>query len=165
MSDYSKQLQRVVNDYKQAKGFPAESIDIARWAIATGRYNLRTPALERSCARDISQAMREEFITDKKGRRVRAKHPASARENGETKMLWDDIRSAPREHMVNAFQLRRRHIVGECRQVKTDVDSYNDSHTKHEPIQLVLDFTKDVAEAEALSEIETDEDYELEQAA
>ena len=43
-------------------------------------------------------------------------------------MLWDDIRTASRHHMQMAFQLRRRRITYECKQVKTDVDSYNDAH-------------------------------------
>jgi hypothetical protein len=48
--------------------------------------------------------------------------------------------------MERAFQQRRRHIVGECRQLKNDVDSWNDGRSNEEPIQLLLDFTEDVAE-------------------
>jgi len=62
-------------------------------------------------------------------------------------MLWDDIRIAPREFMERAFQLRRRQIVGDCKQLKTDVDSFNDNHPEEAPIQLLLDFGDDVAEA------------------
>ena len=62
-------------------------------------------------------------------------------------MLWDDIRSASREFIERAFQLRRRQIVGDCKQLKTDVDSFNDNRPEQAPIQLLLDFTDDVAEA------------------
>ena len=65
-------------------------------------------------------------------------------------MLWDDIRTASRSHMEVAFQLRRKHIVAECRQVKADVDSYNDTHPGEQPIQMVMDFTEDVEELEAV---------------
>lgn len=67
--------------------------------------------------------MREEYITDRRGRRVRAKHPVRTRRGGEQITLWDDIRTAARPHMEMAFQQRRNQIVGECRQLKTDVDS------------------------------------------
>ena len=42
---------------------------------------------------------------------------------------------------------RRRQIVGDCRQLKTDVDSFNENRIPDAPIQLVLDFTADVAES------------------
>jgi len=63
-------------------------------------------------------------------------------------MLWDDIRTASRHHMQMAFQLRRRRITYECKQVKTDVDSYNDAHPEERPIRMVLDFTQDEKELE-----------------
>ena len=163
MSDYKRQLLRIVDEYRKEKQpWPASATELARWALANGRYDLRAPAIERICARDLAQAMREEYITDKKGRRVRAKHPATSKKNGETVMVWDDIRTAPREHMQMAFQLRRNHIVSECRQVKTDVDSYNDTHADDQPIQMVLDFTNDVEESQLDSIPE--EWYDLEEA-
>jgi hypothetical protein len=33
--------------------------------------------------------------------------------------------------------------------MKVDVDSYNDAHSDAEPIQIVFDFTMDLAELEA----------------
>jgi hypothetical protein len=36
---------------------------------------------------------------------------------------------------------------------RTDVDSYNDNQNTEEPIQLVLDFTDDMAEYEALKAV------------
>ncbi len=53
--------------------------------------------------------------------------------------------------MERAFAQRREQIVGDCHQLKTDVDVYNDmAATKgSEKIQMVLDFTEDVAEREA----------------
>ena len=40
--------------------------------------------------------------------------------------------------------------MGDCRQLKTDVDSYNENRDPDEPVQLVLNFTEEVAEIEAL---------------
>jgi hypothetical protein len=65
-------------------------------------------------------------MTDRKARRVRLLHPSLTR--GRTEMVWDDIRTAPREHKQMSFQHRRRGIVGDFRQMKVDVNSYNDAH-------------------------------------
>ena len=48
--------------------------------------------------------------------------------------------------MEKAFSQRRRQVVGDCLQLKTDVDVYNDQHHGDEPIPLELDFTRDVEE-------------------
>jgi hypothetical protein len=92
--------------------------------------------------------MREELIIDPQGRTVRAKHAARVEQDGEQLALWADIRTAERQFMVIAFQQRRQSIVGDCRQLKTDVDSYNENGNPGAPIQLPLDFTLDVEELE-----------------
>ncbi len=51
--------------------------------------------------------------------------------------------------MLLSFQQTRRGIFWDCRQLKINVDSYNDSHPEEEPIQTVFDFTMDLAEDEA----------------
>jgi hypothetical protein len=99
----------------------------------------------------MANAMREEYMTDSKGRRVRVKHPAKMWLDGEQTVLWDDIRTAPRLHMQVAFQNRRQGIVSDCRQLKADCDSYNDANPTVEPLQLVFDFTMDLAEDDAAS--------------
>jgi hypothetical protein len=90
--------------------------------------------------------MREEYITDQQGRRVRAKHVARIDRDGKQAMLWDDIRTADRQHMESALQHRRRSIVGDCVQLRIDTDSYNENRCRENPIQIVLDFTRDVEE-------------------
>ena len=120
---------------------------MAEWAMNAGLYKPHPQAAVRQCAKEIARALREEYYTDEKNRRVRTKHAVRW---GQT-VLWDDIRTAPREHMQIAFQQRRERIVDDCRQLKTDVDSYNDTHPDRVPIQLVFDFTEDLAELEALN--------------
>ena len=154
MLNYTKQLQQIVREYeKSGQQWPATALAMAQWAIKTRRYDLPKQTVEKICARELAQAMREEYFTDQKGRRVRAKHPAKVTSDGEQKTLWGDMRKESRVFMEMAFTTRRNRIVGECRQAKTDVDSYNDSHPKERPIQMVMDFTQDVAEAEALEGI------------
>jgi hypothetical protein len=155
MATYMKQMQHIVEDYRvSGEPWPTSAKAIADWAIRTGKWELPASAMRRRCAEDIAAAMREEYTTDPKGRRVRLLHPASLKsDTGEQLVLWDDIRTAPRAHMEVSFQQRRQGIVGDCRQFKVDVDSYNDAHADAEPIQIVFDFTMDLAELEAADEV------------
>lgn len=63
--------------------------------------------------------------------------------------MWVDIFDATSTQMQACFQLRRHNIVGDCKHLKTDVDSFNENQNDGEPIQMMLDFTKDVLETEA----------------
>lgn len=96
--------------------------------------------------------MCEEYITDPQGRTVRAKHAARVEDaNGKQTTLWADIRTAPRKHMETAFRQRRGQILGECRQLKSDVDSYNQNALTSNPIPMSFNFTYDLAEMEAIA--------------
>ncbi|MFB3815546.1 MAG: hypothetical protein ACE14L_15690 [Terriglobales bacterium] len=97
--------------------------------------------------------MREEYITDPQGRTVRAKHVARYDRSGAQIALWADIRTASREHMELAFQQRRQQIVGDCRQLKLDVDSFNENRNSAEPIQIIFDFRDDLLELELASSV------------
>ena len=153
MATYVKQMQKIVQEYRASgQPWPTSSKAMADWAILRGKWQMPAAAVRRRCADDIASAMREEYMTDSKGRRVRVLHPAPLLTGEAREMIWDDIRTAPRRHMQLSFQHRRRGIVGDCRQMKTDVDSYNDAHPGDEPIQIVFDFTMDLAELEAADE-------------
>ena len=93
--------------------------------------------------------MREDYYVDPQGRNVRAKHVARYGSGKQQLILWDDIRTAPQNHMQIAFTQRREQIVGDCRQLKRDVDSYNDNNAEGSEIQLVFNFENDLAEIEA----------------
>lgn len=145
-----KQNQKTVREYR-ASGhhWPATAKEIADWAISTGKWEIPISAVRKKCAEEMAEAMRGEYFTDKRGRRVRLLHPAKVRRQGELFTEWDDIRTAPRQHMQLSFQQHRKKIVGECRQLKTDLDSYNDAHSDEAPIQTSFDFRMDLAEMEA----------------
>ncbi len=72
--------------------------------------------------------------------------------------LWADIDNAPRSFMEKSFGQRRKAIADDCFQVKQDVDHFNDENTDETPIQIVLDFTDDVAEMEAAEQQDRDDD-------
>jgi len=151
MSVYMRQMQGIVRDYiDSGQPWPATARTIARWAISARRWQPQPATIIDQCADQLSRAMAEEYIPDPQGRMVRAKHAARLEVQGRQETLWADIRTAPRGHMETAFRQRRGQIVGECRQLKRDVDSYNQNASLDNPIPLILDFTYDVAEEEAL---------------
>jgi hypothetical protein len=152
---YTEQLQKIVADYRSAgQPWPATAHEMAEWAIAEDKWQPQHGAMIRRCAEEIAAAMREEYFTDPQGRRVRSKHVARYDEGKAQIPLWEDIRTASREHMEIAFQQRRQQILGDCRQLKTDVDSYNDNYSAAYPIQTVFDFTEDLAELELVRQEE-----------
>jgi hypothetical protein len=147
---YTKQIQNIIARYRESgQPWPAEKREIAAWAVRTREWQPQPSMLIDQCADEIAKAMREEYFTDAQGRRVRAKHAAKIWKEGKQATLWGDIRSEERPFLATAFQQRRQQIVGECNQLKTDVDSYNQNGNFGEAIQLVFDFTNDLAELEA----------------
>ena len=145
-----KGIQDLVRRYRMEGGtLPLSPDDFADWAIEGRHWAPTREAIRRVCAEQFSRAMREEYTTDSKGRRVRTKHAVIVKRRGTQTALWDDWKTAPRAHMVRAFQQRRNGIVGDCRQLKNDVDSYNEDHADLPAIQLILDFTLDMIELEA----------------
>jgi hypothetical protein len=149
MKNYNEQLQSIVNRYiGDGEPWPATTHQIARYAIRNHLWEAQSATVVDICAEHFARAMREEYINDPQGRAVRAKH--AARVPGEQTVLWADIRTASREHMFVALQQRRQQIVGDCRQLKSDADSYNENNNPGKPIQMVFDFTKDLLELEAV---------------
>jgi len=149
--------QEIVGLYREAgQKWPATSVEIADWALNSGQWRPSQQSLRKQLAELLSQAMREEYITDPQGRRVRAKHAATVEVDGRQQILWADIRDAAptsRRHMEVAFQNRRQQIVSDCKQLKTDVDSFNDNWNSGQLIQMVFDFTDDLIEAEMMDEL------------
>lgn len=150
MPTKKEQLQQIVTRYRLAGGvWPVDTPTIAAWAIENHLWKAHRTAEIKLCAKEISEAMREEYYTDAEGRRVRLKHPVTKKVGGAQITMWDDFRTASREHMEMAFAQRRNQIVGDCRQLKMDVDGYNALHKKEPQIQMIFDFTDDLAELEA----------------
>jgi hypothetical protein len=146
-SVYHRQLQKIVEQYRASGNpWPASTRVMASWAIKNRQWEMNATDVINRCADDLARAMREEYYRDPQGRRVRAKHCAKVPVNGEQMTMWDDGRTASRDFMAIATQNRRQGIVHDCRQLKVDVDSFNDNRSPDDPIKLVLDFTFDVEE-------------------
>ncbi|PKN17698.1 MAG: hypothetical protein CVU71_14810 [Deltaproteobacteria bacterium HGW-Deltaproteobacteria-6] len=150
MATLAKQLQKIVDAYiDDGQNWPATTRQIAAWAVLKKLWQPQSSAIIDQCADQLARAMREEHIIDPQGRTVRAKHVARISKNGEQTALWADIRTAKAEHMEIAFQQRRQQVVGDCRQLKTDVDSFNENRKPEKPIQIIFDFTYDIEELQA----------------
>ena len=155
---YIKQMQDLANEFYRTTGrATASTKEMARWAIEKGKWQRHEDAALRQCAQDFADALREDYATDPvSGRRYRTKHVAPVQRSGKSVMLWADMKRAPHEFMESAFRLRRNQIVGDCFQLKQDVDTYNDKYNKGDQILLPLDFTPDVEEAEEMAKIKKD---------
>ncbi|WP_292931443.1 hypothetical protein [Noviherbaspirillum sp.] len=148
MSTKNERLQALVKMYQDAgEKWPASTREVAQWAVRTGKWAPQPSAVVSQCAEELSRALRDEYVVDEQGRRVRTKHAATYTKGSEQFVLWDDIRTASPGHMKLAFQQRRQQILGDCKQLKNDVDSYNDNRRPEVPIQVVFDFTVDLEES------------------
>lgn len=145
----SDQMMRVADLYLQSGGEEPIDLDkLADFAIDNGHWTRKSLAdLRRQlCKREFARAFREQYHTDPQGRHVRTLHAIVKKEGERQKTFWGDMRRMPEEHMLEAFERRRSQIVGDCTQLKTDVDSWNENNTIGGHYQLWLDFSDDVAE-------------------
>ena len=150
MSGYSNAVKEYIERYKAEVGFDGllDAHEVAAWAYRNGLHKPNERTIVDAIATDIAQVFREEYRVDKYGRRYRAKHATTQKLGSKTLSLWADLDDpvAPHDHFVRSFAQRRSQIVGDCVQLKTDVDVYNDKRLPVEPIQVPLDFTLDVEE-------------------
>jgi hypothetical protein len=130
---------------------PSSARQACEWAVAGGFLELPEIDPYDALAEDMAQALRSEYKTDSAGRRYRVNHAVRVSKSGVQYTFWATMGYAPHDHMEKAFGQRREQIVGDCMQLKTDVDVYNDM-ARSEPaklkVQLILNFTEDVAERE-----------------
>jgi hypothetical protein len=157
MSAYQKQVKDYVARFEREKGGRGllDPHEIAEWAYSNGLHKPNVRTIIDAIAADIAQVFREEYRRAPSGKRYRAMHAVTKKVGTRTLSLWADMDDpgAPREHFVRSFADRRRQIVGDCLQLKTDVDVYNEKHPKLPCIQMVLDFTEDVAELQQLVDL------------
>jgi hypothetical protein len=94
----------------------------------------------------MARAAREDRFIDTQGREVRRKHAVVLKEGEQQRSLWADIEFITPDHMRLSLQQRRRGILGDVSQLKTDMDSYNDNNNPDAPIQMSFNFDEDLAE-------------------
>lgn len=150
MSAYANQVKSYIERYQTEVGGDGllDPHAVAEWAYQRGLHKPSIRTVVDAIASDISQFFREEFRTNEDGQRYRAKHAVRFRNGDKTMSLWADMDDdkAPRDHFLRSFAQRRQQIVGDCYQLKTDVDVYNGRNAAQQAIQVPLDFTPDVEE-------------------
>ncbi|MFG1265017.1 hypothetical protein [Xanthobacter aminoxidans] len=150
MATFSEQLQAIFDRYTDEVDSSPVSLDnVAAWAIEQGLYRPAPRDVIKLCREALAESLRQEKRVDAKGRKYRAKHSVRTNIGGVQLSLWADIDNAPRSFMEKSFSQRRKSIADDCFQVKQDIDHFNDENPDELPIQIVLDFTDDVAEMEA----------------
>lgn len=153
MTTFNDQLVQIVEDYRACgEAWPATRDQIAEWAVANERYQLTRGMAVRQCADHLTRAMRLEHVKDERGRSIRRYYAARVREDdNQLRIKWDDL-NAPRDFMEISSANRRNHILGECRQLKDDMDSYSERICPYNPIQIDFNFNVDLEEMAALNE-------------
>src|SRR5690606_3370492 len=135
MDNYKQRMQKLTRLFEKETGKTAYAAkEAARWMISRGIWKPPDTLALQTCAEDLTSAWREEYRTDPQGRRVRTRHAfAVPSDEGKQLLLWGDWEKLTPKQMALSFQGRRKQVVGECRQLKNDVDSYNDNHNSGLP--------------------------------
>ena len=152
-------LISIINDYVAATG--ADEIDmndVAKWAIAEGRWRQAPYDPQKACARELSRAAREEIIVDPQGREVRRRHSyvVVIEPDGQRRWHWIDIVTAKPEPMHKSLQSRRRAALGDVAQLARDLSSYNENNRYGAQLTMSFNFDEDLAEMEQPTEYPED---------
>lgn len=143
-------LRAILDDYIKEHGAAPVDLDLVfLWVKTRKRWAPPEQREVRIFKEEMARAAREDYYTDPQGREVRKKHAVVIKEGEKQRSLWADIETAPPEHMRMSLQQRRRGILGDVTQLKTDLDSYNQNFnpTRDKPIQMTFNFDEDLAEA------------------
>lgn len=128
---------------------PVSLDEVADWVLRERLFSPGPRDLKKLCKDALAEGLRSHKRFD--GTRwYRAKHSVRTNIGGVQLSLWADIdKNASRSFMEKSLAQRRRNAVHGCFQMKMDADHYNEANPNQDPIQLILDFTDDVAELEA----------------
>lgn len=137
---------------------PTPLEDVAQWAVLNGLYKPNLKTVLQMCRDDMADALRQDKRVDEEGRTYRAKLSVRTSIGGTQLSLWADADLAPRSFVEKAVHQGRRAIASDCYQLKQTADHFNFARGGDNPIQLILDFTDDVAELEAARDSKDDDD-------
>jgi hypothetical protein len=103
----------------------ADLVDVAHWAFTTGLWKYVPVDPEQILRRELSRALRGEYIVDPQDREVRKNHPVPMLDG---RVIWVDLTKARPEQMHLSFAWRRNGVLADCKQMMLDFDSYNDNN-------------------------------------
>jgi hypothetical protein len=100
-------------------------------------------------ANQISRALRSIHKTDAQGRVVRAHYAVPIRKDNQLTFEWFKPENMSYEEMLASSQYRRGMIYNDCKQLKTDNDSWNDNYSDGKQIKMDFNFNLDLLDADA----------------
>lgn len=143
-----EQLLRIRDEFRaEHDNAPATARDMGEWAVATGRYKLPPHATERKCAEELADAMAMDMTTVSGGRRVRTMHTWRS----EQRNLWDHIATISTPDFTLSMAYQRNGALGIVKQMKTDLDYFNELHPDGPAVQVSFNFENDLADAGLLN--------------
>jgi hypothetical protein len=150
MTSKRERLQSVWHRYDRERAHkPSGTREAVEWAVTEGLLELPEVDPYEILAGNMAQALNGETAMDRKGRKYRVNHAVRVTKTGVQHTFWAVMGFATHDHMEKSFGQRREQIIGDCYRLKVDVDAYNDlNEDKTKYVQMVLDFTDDVAERE-----------------
>ena len=148
MATKDEQLQTLFHRFEDERdNVPTGTRAAVEWAVKNGLLELPEIDPYDVLAGQMAAALRNETRADSQGRRYRVNHAVRITKGGVQYTFWGSMGFASHDHMQKAFVQRREQIIGDCVQLRIDVDAYNDMRPQGtEPVQLILDFTEDTAE-------------------
>ena len=157
MASMMERMQKAWHKYDSRQNHKPTSLrQAAEWAVADGLLDLPEVDPYDVLADRIGNALRAETRTDPQGRRYRVNHAVRVSRRGVQYTFWGVMGFAPYEHMQKSFAQRRNQIIDDNFHLKTDIDVFNDTlEDQKKRIQLVLDYTDDVAEREVSERIKS----------
>jgi hypothetical protein len=139
-------MRRILDEYEAAGNpWPPIAKEVAKWAVATNRYDVDAKAKVTACAKDLAEAFGSDHFIDGSGRKVRRMAVAPRvviDDDGKkiTRYEWDHVHSATPEHMLQSFRMRYKQCKGDVRQLKNDIEFYNENCLRDGYEQICFDF-------------------------
>ena len=152
MNRRSEDILKAFADYeREGHGDNVDLDEFAAWLIHNRKWMLEPQNIFKLCRREIARVFRQQYIKDRKGRKVRAKIAIRDRQG---KIGWNDLRTVSHPRMrLNAGQ-RRKMAECEMYQLHVDLEHYQDIHPERGVIQISFDLTRDIA----IRDLEYEED-------
>jgi hypothetical protein len=151
MSSRKEHNVKIVKQFeREHQRKPFDLHEVYSWATAKGLWFPPHDLAERKFVEEVASALREEYITGDDGNRVRYYHAVTQGRQG---TLWANVDTGPKDHLLEGYKQRRQQSLGDCRQLKIDVDYANKKRFQDEPILMSFNFDLDLAEEEAYKEM------------
>ena len=144
--------QDIVNDYiRDGQPWPTDRRTIAAWAIRKRRWQPSRKEMIDRYAQNSRKPCEPKWKWTPRGERFglnTAQWSSNRMKSGTRLKSGCGLTAAhrPRNLCARRVQQRRRKVLGECKQLKTDLDSYNDNNTEGAVIQMSFNFESDLEE-------------------